>query len=190
MTMTVDEALAMERLTDHPSYSDFEEALQVLAAELRARNELAAEWHADKLEAEAEVERLRTENKQLLARGASFSVTAAYAESHPEGAAEIERLQKVVADQSTRIDDLNKENDDWHEASQQLREEAQTSRLALDVAMKEVERLKGSQRKLVPVCPDCNHDTADHDTVEGSAHCRYCGHPVDADENPKPGAAT
>lgn len=37
-------------------------------------------------------------------------------------------------------------------------------------------------RKLIPVCPDCNNPTHDHDTVEGMAHCRYCGYGVDADE--------
>lgn len=37
---------------------------------------------------------------------------------------------------------LNKENDDWHEASKKLREEAATARLALDVATKEIEALR------------------------------------------------
>lgn len=58
------------------------------------------------------------------------------------------------------IERLNKENDDWHEASKQLREiidaqakvirdtgiahaeEAAAARLALDVALKEVENLR------------------------------------------------
>jgi len=37
-------------------------------------------------------------------------------------------------------------------------------------------------RNLLMECPDCHHATHDHDIVEGTAYCRYCGHPVDAED--------
>lgn len=138
MTMTVDEArLALESLrTRHWDCLDAEsrEAITVIGA------------HQDTLA--AEVERLRAMFQQT--HGVDHSWVA-----------EVERLQKVIADQALTIGTLKDEQArltlrlQWitgEEADRfaecgKLREEAQTARLALDVALKEVERLKAEAAK-------------------------------------------
>ena len=109
-------------------------------------------------------------------------------------AAEVERL-RIERDEWKR---LAEEREDAHTRGYRecadlkrfeidgLIKEAATARLALDVAQKEIERLKAAARprNVFMECPDCSNATAKgYDIVEGAAHCRFCGHPVDADEN-------
>lgn len=61
---------------------------------------------------------------------------------------EFDRMQETIDSLRAENARLNKENDDWHEASKKLREEAQTARLALDVADKEVAALRARVAEL------------------------------------------
>lgn len=116
--------------------------------------------------------------------GAEWTRCDEHEAAHRVLAAEVERLR---AD-NTR---LNKENDDWHKASVQLREEAQTARLALDVALKQVELLKSARTPRPPRendCPSCGEQMWREDPPDGPWACPTCRWSESI--STKPGAAT
>lgn len=126
--------------------------------------------------------------------------------------AEVERLQKVVADQATEIKLLQGDKATWLDVFDtvrkecdpalleesggyvfrcvaKMREEAQTARLALDVALKEVERLKAQRDQATLL-----HEAAIEAQRAGGKTVVYKPHTRPTEfvfqDEPPPGAAT